>query len=396
MAIVFFLLVASSLLVLLQLNSSFLSELMHDAKLFGDPITTISIQPNQWQLFFDDSHDPNLLSNNIAYVVQSPYLKSTGFRFDQHYEGYTTAYMSFAQKPFANDPRSFLLYRASTLKPTIEKTMVLSTIDGINFKRPTSCITFKHSDQHDLTVNANVLFDDGLPAFAEHNFFIFKDTNPKTNIELRGVGGTDTTNMATEQITRGIQGFHVLPSASDSAAKCLHEKRCIQFLGKYPKPEKSGKAVLSYGQGILGQWVMDTPTLFVSEQHPDNAVKTSVFDGQTSTLWDPIRERYVLWVRTNAALGKRRTSFSTSTDFKHWSPLRPVAYPNENVSCYMINPVVLEGTKYMLSFPQCYYENRRHHMNMVASLLYSSDGGESWKFVQSFDASFDWVRQKQL
>ena len=340
-----------------------------------------------WQLFLKPA---DLHSTNIAFSVQSLENHGTAFALDQHYEGFYTAYFSFVQRPFANDPRSFLVYRASTKHPITERIMVAATTDGVNFHRPVSDISFKHDD-HDMTANANVLFNDGLPAFAEHNFFIFKDDNPNSKIELRAIGGTDTTNMEEGGITRGVQGFHVLPP-SDSRQKCLLEHRCKRSPGKYPKPDTSGLDVMVYEKGILGQWVMNTPSLFLSEDHNSNTIKTSVFDGQSSAAWDPIKQRYMLWVRTNIKRGKRGTHFAHSKDFKNWSKLSPVIYPHVNVSCYMINAVPLVETKYMVAFPQCYYERSDHKMYMVTSLVYSQDGGEKWDFVESFEKSFNWAK----
>ena len=281
---------------------------------------------------------------------------STAFKLDKAFEGSWSAYFSFVQAPFGanGDPRSFLIYRATTRKPFVsQRTMVASTVDGVHFERPESDITFQIGQE--TVAHENVLFYKGLPGFAVDNFFVMKDTNPASNIELRGVGGVDSSKIT--RLSRGIHGFHVLPKSDGNTVEtCIRERRCTVSPQKRDR-DCPGPSVLIYGDGILGQWVMDTPTLFTREDHPDNKLPESVFDGGSSALWDPVRQRYILWVRTNSAKGQRRTHYSTSKDFKMWSKLRPITYPQldkdmGNMSCYMMNGAVLEDTHYMVAIPQ--------------------------------------------
>ena len=335
-------------------------------------IQPLLIESDQWHLFFSNQeHDLENQSTNIDYNVHTPTVQNVAFSLDRDDEGYTSSYFSLVQKPYADDPRSFLYYKAHSTTTNFQKIMSATTEDGLIFTRAKEPILFQQKE---------------LPADGNENFFALKDSNPCSRIQIRGVAGIDTIVMRREKFatSHGIQAYAstILNVDANFDQNNLNDDDCFGLPTLKQQMEKQRNKTFLVGS-LHEPWFW-TDTIWGFDDHPDNKVEWSVFDGQTTVAWDSIRRQYILWARTNTGPGLRKTHYSTSKDFHQWTRLQPSLYPNQNMSCYLLNAVDLPMTPYMLAFPQCYIDRPDHTntMNMFISLFFSIDGGVTWRFLK--------------
>ena len=330
----------------------------------------ISVRLDQWHLFVPnslivlqhsvgtvlESHAPVLAANDPPVLLGVPFLGDT-HKTSPMWEGNLSGYFSIVQTPFkgkGGDPTtSLLLFRAvPDVQINFELTSLMTTQDGIHFTRP------KIGNVAYEILSTNILFFRQLPGNAKHNLAFFRDENPKSLFPLRAVGGTDS--ILKKGVHGGLQSFTV------RNGRCLHDRS------------------LCHGLPFYFHWDVHHGTMTTAEDHPENTVPESFFDGVSTVIWDPYRKRYTVFVRNNRAAGERKTSMAWSEDFMHWSPLVSVTYPSDNLNCYALSPRFLKGTDLLVVFPQCYvYDKQTGHqniMNMFVSFLVSQDGGKVWQY----------------
>jgi len=197
-----------------------------------------------------------------------------------------SAYFSVTQHP--QTKKVIMYYRSATPEDQglTMPTRYMESNDGITFRRA----------ENDVIVR-----DTGVC----HNFFGFYDTHKQ---EYKGIGGTHW----------------------KKADPYWHRRDRHEGMEKDTKETHGSRGLYIYNSDNGTQWSEISKRPVVNRKYSNFYTRgrrqAREFDGHLSCFYDKQKETYILYTRANVKPGIRNIQYTTSENFKDWSPFRIAHY----------------------------------------------------------------------